>query len=135
MIKRVDILSFQFFSWNVQLLVLLYYYNCINLCWFCYCIIPALIYAIPMFPSHTWNSVFKNRPSKILLRPVFHKCYLVHSWIHWPIYQSIDSQVYLRPFQTSATALSHYPSDIYLPKVNNKDTRTTPMASFWCLYC
>ena len=20
-------------------------------------------------------------------------------------------------------------------KVNNKDTRTTPIASFWCLYC
>ena len=23
----------------------------------------------------------------------------------------------------------------YVFKINNKDTRTTPMASFWCIYC
>ena len=28
-----------------------------------------------------------------------------------------------------------YPVGIYLLKVNNKDTRTTSMTSFWCLYC
>ena len=27
------------------------------------------------------------------------------------------------------------PVDIYMFKVNNKDTRTVPMASFRCLYC
>ena len=27
------------------------------------------------------------------------------------------------------------PADNYMFTVNNKDTRTTPMASFWCLYC
>ena len=26
-------------------------------------------------------------------------------------------------------------ASIYLIKVNNKDTRTTPMTSFWYLYC
>ena len=27
------------------------------------------------------------------------------------------------------------PVGIYMFKVNNKDTRVTPFASFWCLYC
>ena len=27
------------------------------------------------------------------------------------------------------------PAGNYMFKVNNKDTRTTLMASFWCLYC
>ena len=27
------------------------------------------------------------------------------------------------------------PGGIYVLKVNSKDTRTTPLKSFWCLYC
>ena len=28
-----------------------------------------------------------------------------------------------------------YSVGIYMSKVNNKDTRMTPLVSFWCLYC
>ena len=35
------------------------------------------------FDSKIWISVFKNEPSN---EPVFHKFYLVHSWIHCLIY-------------------------------------------------
>ena len=41
--------------------------------------------------SHIPHKVFKNGSSKIchiisnFLKAVFHKFFLVHSWIHWPI--------------------------------------------------
>ena len=63
------------------------------------------------------------------------------------------SKSFGRNFVTTVTAnsyLSYYPADIHLlkvkirnirtrceicPKVNNNDTRTMPIALFWCLYC
>ena len=46
------------------------------------------------FPMNIWVKVFKNRQSKIcrrlrpyhFLKTVFHKFYLVHYWITWPIW-------------------------------------------------
>ena len=34
-----------------------------------------------------------------------------------------------------AASASQILAGIYLLNVNNKDTRTTPLASFWCFYC
>ena len=31
--------------------------------------------------------------------------------------------------------LAGYPAGIYLFKVSNKDTKTTSVTLFWCLYC
>ena len=53
-------------------------------------------------------------------------CMKDRSILNWLIFQMCN---YFK------RTLIYYTAGIYLFKVNNKDTRATPMMSFWCLYC
>ena len=59
--------------------------------------------AITMLIITIWNKVFKNGPSKFVeadhissnfLKAVFHKFYLVHSWILCPIYSQSHVSIF-----------------------------------------
>ena len=94
------------------------------------------------------NKVF---PSKFL-KAVFHKIYLVHSWILCPKYHLLvtcNTNITAK-FEDlnmkNKTEESAYPGNIDLFKVNTRNTRKrceicsnltikTPEASVWCLYC
>ena len=56
-------------------------------------VIVQILFAVNLFLCNKWVKVFKNKPKNIIdhitsgfLKAVFHKFYLVHSWISWPKY-------------------------------------------------
>ena len=53
---------------------------------------------------------------------------------HWGS-DCLSSQVNNNSIRQNLKWYTFYPAGNYMFKVNNKDTRTKPLVSFWCLYC
>ena len=87
-----------------------------------------------------WNYI--NHATITLL----HKKFRTNSWKEILTYSSNAKSrcfwhtVFLKPqgqirVILQSKFLRSYPANIYLFKVNNKNTRKTPVTSFWCFYC